>query len=638
MWVWLVVLAAGAAATSKVVTVFAGINFQGENISFEVGEYKLPSGWNERIESLKVDNGYELVGVNWKNYYMIWDEDAPKLGYFWNNFISTIKVRSKTNELVLLPNKFQSIAGTYFSGLSQTCHLNLQPGNIIRDNESDVVIKLYVVPGYQVTLYTGLNQTGTFKTFNEDQIPFKWGGLEPMSYKVIKAAATATVAVVIPTTSIFSTDAPPIPSPTSTSDNSSRANDLINACDYVDVGVIVGSIAGVVVIVLLAFIIVKKRKKQHQQSQQHEQPYHSLNENSNPPMDIPAVHPGKDVIHGNTEDNKSSKQERVPTIDTNNNTTPSQDRTATTSDRGVDRRISALSLSNTNFELDVSYLRDHRLELVDLYVASNKPLASGAYGEVWLGMYGRQQVAIKRLKSRERTQVQMFINEIILYSQLDSDYIVRFIGASWTRPIEIECVVEYMNLGDLRNYLVTHPPNEFTWDQKYQSIVCIIRGLAYLHTYKVPIIHRDLKSRNVLLDSDKGTKFTDFGTSRAAEVDDTMTNGIGTYQWMAPEVILGTHYSTAADIFSFGIILSEFCTHQVPYTNLRPQSGKVLTQHVLLQEVCAGRVRPSFDGEGVPLWVKDMAFQCLELNPDVRPNALELAALLTTFRDKFHIK
>ena len=106
------------------------------------------------------------------------------------------------------------------------------------------------------------------------------------------------------------------------------------------------------------------------------------------------------------------------------------------------------------------------------------------------------------------------------------------------------------------------------------SISSIVHGLLYLHTFETPIIHRDLKSRNVLLDSKKvaswkgseasfddtsqGTKLTDFGESR--EVDEnTLTCGIGTYQWMAPEVISGSEYTVAADVYSLGIVYPYFC-------------------------------------------------------------------------------
>ncbi|EQC38168.1 TKL protein kinase [Saprolegnia diclina VS20] len=139
-------------------------------------------------------------------------------------------------------------------------------------------------------------------------------------------------------------------------------------------------------------------------------------------------------------------------------------------------------------------------------------------------------------------------------------------------------------------------------------------------------------SRNVLLDSVKGTKLTDFGASRVAEGDDTMTNGIGTYQWMAPEVISGTNYGAPADMYSFGVIFSEFATHQVPYADLRhPDSGKPLPQHYVLDHVREGKLHPTFDGEGVPAWVKDIGLQCLSLNEDDRPTALDVSAMLSLY-------
>ncbi|KDO19609.1 TKL protein kinase [Saprolegnia parasitica CBS 223.65] len=208
-------------------------------------------------------------------------------------------------------------------------------------------------------------------------------------------------------------------------------------------------------------------------------------------------------------------------------------------------------MSEGDIFLDVAPLRPHKLELADLTVISERPISSGAYGEVWLGQHGNQKVAIKKLKDQSPASVFQFIEEIKLLSRMNSDFIVKFVGASWRRPIEMECVVEYMDLGDLRNYLATNSPAQFGWDQKLKSIVSIVRGLVYLHTFSPPIIHRDLKSRNVLLDSKKGTKLTDFGSSR--EIDEsTLTNGVGTYQWMAPEIIIGTEYTVAADIYSFG--------------------------------------------------------------------------------------
>ncbi|OQS01744.1 protein kinase [Achlya hypogyna] len=278
--------------------------------------------------------------------------------------------------------------------------------------------------------------------------------------------------------------------------------------------------------------------------------------------------------------------------------------------------------------LNVEDLRVHKLDMTDLVISAKKPLASGAFGEVWLGVYGQDNVAVKRIKDRRIESVKKFIDEIKLMIIMDSEFVVKFVGVSWRRPIEMEVVVEYMDLGDLRNYLKRRTSATYSWTDKFTSIMSIARGLVYLHTFEPPIIHRDLKSRNVLLDSMKGTKLTDFGTSREA-ADASMTNGIGTYQWMAPEIILGTEYTIAADIYSFGVILSEMSTHAVPYENLKnPTTGRAYTQQAIMAKVASGALRPTFEQYETPAWVGDLGTQCLAQDPSDRPTSLMLTTML----------
>ncbi|OQR90563.1 hypothetical protein THRCLA_09282, partial [Thraustotheca clavata] len=188
----------------------------------------------------------------------------------------------------------------------------------------------------------------------------------------------------------------------------------------------------------------------------------------------------------------------------------------------------------------------------------------------------------------------MFISEITLWSVL-----ITFLGHGWSAIISLNLLAQAG-----QDPLIS---NQFTWDQKYQCIMSFVRGLVYLHTYKVPIIHRNLKSRNVLLDSTKGTKLTDFGTSHTAEAGDTMATGIGSYQWMAPE----------------------FCTYQVSYANLRhPQSGGPLSQFYVFREVGEVNLHLTFDGVIEPVWVKDVTMQCLQLNELDRSSTLEIFTML----------
>ncbi|KAF0708105.1 Aste57867_6449 [Aphanomyces stellatus] len=192
-----------------------------------------------------------------------------------------------------------------------------------------------------------------------------------------------------------------------------------------------------------------------------------------------------------------------------------------------------------------------RLDEGDLKL--QKKLGSGAFADVWLATFQNQQVAVKKLHNNHVTmnQLQSFVEEIQLMASFNSPYIVKLIGAAWTRPSDVKCVMELMDGGDLKDYLDKHNARDFPWSDKLVHVEAIVNGLVYLHSLN--IIHRDLKSRNVLLDSTKGTKLTDFGISKE-DMQATMTMGVGTFRWMAPEVVQDQAYTVAADIYSFGML------------------------------------------------------------------------------------
>ncbi|EQC29326.1 TKL protein kinase [Saprolegnia diclina VS20] len=293
----------------------------------------------------------------------------------------------------------------------------------------------------------------------------------------------------------------------------------------------------------------------------------------------------------------------------------------------VDQTFSGAAPAS-NVRVDLDALRMVRLEHSELRVTSDAPLAAGAHGEVWRATYLRQPVAIKRTKDPSEKAIAKMAAEILLMSRMNCPYIVSLIGANWTRPNDLECVVEYMDRGDLRSFLASTSPTAFTWAQKSLSISQVVRGLVYLHTFETPIIHRDLKSRNVLLDSKKGTKLTDFGESREMD-EETLTNGIGTYQWMAPEIFTGHDYSTAADVYSFGVLLSEYSTHRVPYADMiNPRTNKPMNQQFIMHQVTSGAISPTFETSTTPTWVLELAKQCLAFDPEDRPSTLQIVNIV----------
>ncbi|OQS00679.1 protein kinase [Achlya hypogyna] len=261
-------------------------------------------------------------------------------------------------------------------------------------------------------------------------------------------------------------------------------------------------------------------------------------------------------------------------------------------------------------------------------VVTGRKLASGAYGEIFLGSYHGQAVAIKTLLTGHgnRAGIQKFMDEINLLGRFDSPYVVSLVGVAWTRPTNLQCVLEYMDLGDLKEFLAATSQEAFPLRSKLDCARNIAEGLVYLHSMKV--IHRDLKSRNVLLDSMKGTKLTDFGTSREATTE-TMTVGVGTYRWMAPEILTYNQYTVAADVYSFGVIISELDTHRIPYSDRLNERGQPLVDTAIMGLVMAGQLSPSFS-EVCPSWLRELALQCLAHTPDDRPTMMHISHTLAS--------
>ncbi|ETM44482.1 TKL protein kinase [Phytophthora nicotianae P10297] len=260
-------------------------------------------------------------------------------------------------------------------------------------------------------------------------------------------------------------------------------------------------------------------------------------------------------------------------------------------------------------------------------VEAVKLLSRGGFGEVWLGLYMNENVAIKRLLNDKKSMQDAlaFATEIKTMARLDHPKIVHFIGVSWTNALTIQAVTEFMDCGDLKSLLDSSRASSLTWaNLKCQIAIDIADALVYLHTLNPKLIHRDLKSRNVLIDAQTGAKLSDFGISRNRSFDETMTAGVGTARWIAPEVILGGHYTEFADIYSFGVVLSELDTCKAPFYDATNTNGGKMQDVTILQLVSAGKLQPSFSDSCPPSIVK-LARACLSFDPAQRPSAIHIS-------------
>ncbi|GMF20338.1 unnamed protein product [Phytophthora lilii] len=254
-------------------------------------------------------------------------------------------------------------------------------------------------------------------------------------------------------------------------------------------------------------------------------------------------------------------------------------------------------------------------------------ISRGGFGEIYRGMYNHEPVAIKMLFPEMRgdlKKVNAFLAEVKLMAGLTHPHIVRFVGVAWGSLTDLCVLTELMQGGDLRALLKDFEarghPQGIDHD-KIRIAYHIAQALTYLHSLSPIVIHRDLKSKNVLLTEDLDARITDFGVSRERQ-EQTMTAGVGTMLWMAPEVMMAEHYDEKADIFSFGVLLSELDLQALPYSHARcdSQTGKKVPDAVILQKVSSGALQVTFSPHCLPA-VVELGRECVSMDPSARPSA-----------------
>jgi len=185
-------------------------------------------------------------------------------------------------------------------------------------------------------------------------------------------------------------------------------------------------------------------------------------------------------------------------------------------------------------------------------------LGSGTSGEVFKGLYLAKPVAVKVLKSSgSEKEKDEFIAEFKIIAALNSDYIVHFYGAVVKDKLAL--VMEFCDRGSLFNFL-QGDENEIGWLRSFEMLEEVLQGIRVLHTHEPPIMHRDLKTLNVLVAHDFHCKLCDFGLARFDTSTNvgTLNNCRGTYAYIAPEVYEGKKFTLAADIYAVAIMTWEF--------------------------------------------------------------------------------
>jgi len=270
--------------------------------------------------------------------------------------------------------------------------------------------------------------------------------------------------------------------------------------------------------------------------------------------------------------------------------------------------------------------------------SESRILGRGGHGTVYKGILPDQTiVAIKKSKVFDESQVEQFVNEIAILSQIDHPNVVKLLGCCLETQVPL-LVYEFIANGTLFHHIHNkNATHRLTWEDCLRIAAGIADALAYLHsTSSVPIIHRDIKSSNILLDENFVAKIADFGASRSVPFDQTHITTLiqGTIGYLDPEYFQSSQLTEKSDVYSFGVVLAELLTRQKPISAARPEESCNLAMHLvvlfnegrLLQEIEPHIVAEA--GEDQCYAVAELSVRCLNVKGEERPTMVVVASVL----------
>ena len=266
----------------------------------------------------------------------------------------------------------------------------------------------------------------------------------------------------------------------------------------------------------------------------------------------------------------------------------------------------------SKYEIDISSY--HKKKVIGKGGSSTVYLAEDESGE---------EVALKEFNSKiKKIDRKSVYREISTLASIYHPFLIKFIGVSLSDPFTI--VTNYVPNGSLFRIIHSKKLSRIL-DGTRKTIIAlgIAHAMAYLHNQS--IIHRDLKSTNILIDEDYYPVICDFGIARFAHTDEPLTECIGPLQWMAPEVLEGSDYSFPADVFSFGTILYEMSTGLVPWGNVETTK---------IEKSLMNGKRPQIP-PNVPQSIQAMIRKCWNDEPFSRPTFEKIFNMFASGRYAF---
>lgn len=281
--------------------------------------------------------------------------------------------------------------------------------------------------------------------------------------------------------------------------------------------------------------------------------------------------------------------------------------------------------SSSNHATDLS--ENWLINFNDLVVG--KTIGHSSFGMVNQGKLNGTKVAVKTIhcdsSPNAPNNLAAFKTEAELNCKLRHPNIVLFMGIS-LQPTKVCIVTELMSRGNVRDLLVGIVKGEsvrLDWCLRQQWALDTARGMAYLHSLEPPMIHRDLKTTNLLVDRGMNVKICDFGLSRFRS--DKLMSAVGTVHFAAPEVLRNELYTEKADLFSFGTVMWELYTRECVFEGM--------AQLHVFQAVVNGNM-PEVN-EGCDERYGALLQQCWSLDPTERPTFCEVIDRLSVLVEEY---
>ncbi|XP_062216584.1 serine/threonine-protein kinase RIPK-like isoform X1 [Phragmites australis] len=294
-----------------------------------------------------------------------------------------------------------------------------------------------------------------------------------------------------------------------------------------------------------------------------------------------------------------------------------------------------LSLSLVGSNLHVFTIADLRAVTRDF--STTNFIGEGGFGPVYKGYVDEkvkpglraQPVAVKLLDLEGGQGHNEWLTEVFFLGQLRHPHLVKLIGYCYEDEHRL-LVYEFMTRGSLEKHLFKKYAASLQWSTRLKIAIGAAKGLVFLHEAEKPVIYRDFKTSNILLDSDYKAKLSDFGLAMdGPEEGEThiSTRVMGTQGYAAPEYIMTGHLTAKSDVYGFGVVLLELLTGRRSVDKSRPPREQSLVEWARPYLTDARRLDrvmdPSLAGQyssRAAHKAAAVAHQCVSLNPKSRPH------------------